>query len=403
MRFSLGQVFLFFLVFLFVSCGPDPKELSIKSEQALIAEKPELAFELALEAYEASLPSESFPLGRKKFTAFKVSADGKKVLGVYPISPDKPKSRLRVWDENYKRIVNFEISKVPRYIQISANGSFVAMVYKKPGNKEECVVTALRLSDREYYSQGVLIPCSCRPAIDNRGSVYFWFNGRVYAYNFTDKKEVVWKKTPDRPYSRIPASASFFFSSADIPFFTFGAAGAYKMYNLESDLNMLTTKGALYRIYFRHDSDEPGIIIGGAGEHQVVFFDPVKKRKITWRVQSGVWQDAAFHSNELYYYMENKEIYRVRKEKHTDFEKEKLKKTEKKSSKRSAKKSKEKMKEALLPIWAQEIFADHKGNLVFITPTGSIMIWPVDFILPEEAKEYYQKAASLDPNREESE
>ncbi|MCB1200847.1 MAG: hypothetical protein KDK41_09390 [Leptospiraceae bacterium] len=383
----LKITFLSLLISFTFFCGPNPEELSRKSDEALAQEKPELALILAQQAFEAALPSELLPLGRTVYESLLVSADGKKTAAMAKVKSESTKHRFRVWDENFKRLVSFEMDSPPKYAQLSANGAFAAFVYEKPGDENSCIVTALRVEDKEYFAKGVVIPCSCRPAIANRGAVYFWLDGKIYAYDFINETEKIWKKTPDRPYPGITANASFFFSADDIPFFTFGSAGSYKMYNLEEELNMLTKDGAFYRIYFRHDSSEPGILIGGAGQHRVVFFDPSEKRKIRRTVQSGVWQNAAFHDKTLYYYMENHEIYAVT----TTFTQDKKGK------------EKSETEEEMVPIWAREFYASHDGSLTFLSPSGIVIRWPAKYKLSDELKLYYSKAANLDPERESEE
>ncbi len=344
------------------ACSPSAQDYVERAQSALEEQDAKKALELYRNAFDVSLPDEFFIDDLDDtYTDLFVSLDGKTVLTVRNRG-DRTKSYIAV----YRPAGDiFESESLTGYIHsasISPNGHYAAFTVKNP-ELPECRLLSWNLDEWEKESYETSVDCQQRPGISSQGILLFMREGKIFAYDFGYHEiiENYIEKTPDPPIPGMPAWASFEFSIANIPFFTFGSAGSYKLYSLKNrKMSLLSKDASASRIYFYPGESYPGVITGGANNHQIRFYDPDHPGDLEKSYPVRYWKDALFFGRDYYYFVEDNRLYV------------------------SSKGDSEAMN-----IWARKIYSGTGGLIYVLTPPGHL-IQLQNLDLPPESTRIFQ-------------
>ena len=336
---------LFFLIITISACSPDHEEWIIKANRAIKLENSEQALQYMQKAYESTLENDLFMTNRDQVNYLvRVSANKNWVLLVN-LENNPRKNILQIIELKSKDTWEAEIPVNIRDGIISPDGVFAMFKKSRTDSLEDlCNYIVWSRESDEFHKIELDFDCSHAPAISDEGFIYYMKNGKIGWFDVLNKENVypAYEEQPDRPTN--PAFGSFYFSANKVPFLIYGAMGKYKLYNLDKKkLKVLSHTASTSGVYFM--GNNPGVIIGGAGQRKFVFYDANIPKKILHTLPVRKWQDAAFISKEMYYFIENdKRLKLLKKNKVID-----------------------------LPFWAEQIDTGLNNELIFISPIGTAL------------------------------
>ncbi len=337
------------LLFAVSFCGPKPEDYLQQAREALKAENSELALLHYQKAYETSLDDDFFVYDRDdSFYLLTVSTDLDWLLLIRKLKEEnkKPRYFLHVKhiseDDDYEEELQNRVDQV----KISPAGKYVLLTRRLA---DECELTVWNTSDEQLKKLPLTSSCENEPAISDKGQLLYMKKGKVGSYDVANQKDTYpyLKRFPDKPLSKLPAWAYFYFSPQNIPYLTYGVGGTYKFYNLaDQKLKLLSRLPSYYKLFFFAGSEHPGMIVGGAGNRKFVIHDGNTYNKVLNSFKIKKWLEAAFVNKERYFYMGGSKVISF-----------------------ADKKSKE------LPFWARQIHVDKAQNLYFLSPLGTALVY----------------------------
>lgn len=363
------KVAFIFLALFTVACGPDAETYLDRAGKALKTEGSHSALPLYQRAFDLSLPDEFYLTDSDElYSQVSVSLNGQKVI-LAQTRADGKESAIHILDTAEGEGQSRKIEGSVRFSALSPRGEYAVLIVSATVTTETPVVEADCLlvagnSKQDEFSFHEAINCMEKPGVSDRGLLYYMKEGKIYSVDLARnlKPRLLSEKTPDAPASGVPAWGWFQFALDDVAFFTYGSAGIYKLYRLNSgDFNLLSKTGAFGRIYFIGNGPHPGIITGGASAHRAEFFNR-ESGKTVHQFPIHFWIDAAFFSKENYYYLENSRLY-------ASGEKE-------------------------FPIWASKIYPASGNRLLILTPQGALLRFGGEAV-PAESKKIFLKGWDL--------
>jgi len=355
----LSRKFYYFLipVLFFQFCSPSAEDYKKKASKALEEENAAKWMEYMQRAHEAYLGEKFFPLGDNlEFSDFYSSAERNMILLVAN-QASKKKSTFVVYlpdqDENWKR-------KIRGYIQdaaVSPEGRYFFVVVRNADLT--CEGHLWETEEKEEVLSVTGFECMQKGAVLDDGTLLYAKSGDIVLHKL--KGGIVEKnKLPSSPIESLPGWVSVQISPRKNIFFTYGSAGLYYLYYLDSGEFHLVSKQLSHpKLFFYPDSDSPGGIMGGADEHKVYFFGGSGYGKTVKTYPVRYWQDALFFDEDLYFFVEEQRLCYYEK------------------------------KEQCLSIWANKLFGDKKGNVFFLTPLGHFGEISINSTVPQEAERVF--------------
>lgn len=361
LRRALRSGFTFLPAF-WLFCAPSAQDYVSRAEKALAEQDAKKALLLYQNAFDASLP-ENFLVDDldEIYSYMDISLDGNSVIAIANRA-DGAKSHFFIYNSKEEF---YDDEALPGFIHsasLSPNGKYAVLTLKRT-DFPECKIITWNIEEWEKEEYETSVDCRQKPGISSQGVLLFMREGQIYAYDFSyrDVIENYIEKTPDPPIDGLPAWPNFEFSISDVPFLTFGSAGSYKLYTLKNrNLQLLNKDAASSRIFFYPGESTPGVIVGGANNHQVIFFDPDNPTKIEKTYPVRYWKDALFFGRDYYFFIEENRLYLFAKGEVEP-----------------------------LDIWAQRIFRGEGGSVYFLTPPGRIGRLS-NFELPPESRKIFQ-------------
>ena len=372
-RFFRVIGFAFFALVIF-HCGPTPEKLIEKSHAASAREEYEAALLYMKNAYELSLPKEFFLVDRdESFSLLRASLNGEKVYLVEKKTGKKIFEKTAIYflnrseGKNRKKRKKFD-GKI-RDLQISPNGEYAAILQQPTEELKECNIFVWS-PDRGDVLEVGKSHCNSKPAVKNDGSVWYLRQDQIHTYQFSTNQSTLFNKgrKPEKTVQRFPAYAYFYASPDDALWLIYGAAGSYRLYRLDQKIKLVSKDIASQKLYLVASIQKAGVFVGGAGVQNFVILDP-KTSSVIHSMKAKPWGDAAFLSDKDYYYIEDGVLTR---------------RTE--------------GKEEELPFWAEQLAIGMKGELLFLSSTGSAM-HVSNIAPPAEALKIYDKAVEIDDSK----
>ncbi len=361
------QKLLVLLLFLIsgVGCADKPEDLIEKARIELEKENRDGALELLRQAFELSLGEDfHFRPVHEKFSQLYVSRSGNRVLLV-PL--EKPKS-FQLFDETGKLLRKGTApSKIVR-AGISPTGNFLIFLTHN-GDDGNCLLSVYDSQQAKFTSKAANAVCEMTPAISDAASFPLVSDGKIFLHTTGGVVEL--KQKPDKPIAKMPAYPAFYYNKDNQLFFTYGSAGVYKFYHIDSKANLklihkdITTG----KITFNSAGLEPGVIIGGAGSMKMYFFNPqtLQPTGKTWN--TSAWNELVILDDRSRFYTENAALFEYRSGKDKE-----------------------------LPFWATQLHALSGGRLLFISSTGAATVY--SGIEPSASSiAIYKKGAELDERK----
>jgi len=340
---------LWWILITLVNCSPSVEDYLEKAANALKQEESSDAFKYFFMAYHKSLDDSFFVFDEDDtFSDFILSENKKVLLAIEKQEKNRYESQiikydLREEDKEIKRI-NGKIYNA----NISPNGSYVIfLLQRKKNTLKNCSLIALINSN--FIDAKVNLSCNKHIAISNEKKALFYYENRIASYNFNEnirkknrfnKKYI--EKTPDRPLKNLKSFGHFYYSIKNTPYLTYGSAGIYKLYSLyKKRLYLMNKLGSSSKIFFKPNSDIPGIIIGGAGQRRLTFIARKIKKEIH-SINAKKYSDIAFVNKKDFYYINNSLL-------------------------QFSKTTKD------LPFFAKKIYTDNKSTVYFLSFNGYLM------------------------------
>jgi hypothetical protein len=334
-------------MFVLLNCTPSVERYKNKARKALQNEDSQKAREYLQKAFESSLDREFIPLGRWHSYSNLYSSVSRNRLILSENQPSRLKSYFTVYDfaksNDWKRRVKGYINTV----SMSPNGQYGLLHISSENNK--CYFELWDLSAKDMISLNQEIPCGQTGGISDDGKIVFIglnkfvnlldINTGVLQENFI-------QKLPPTPSKNIPALGLFQFSHNNKLFFLTGSFGIYHLY-IEDDrqLRLISNDASAGKIYFFPGGNSPGVIVGGASDHQVVFYSPGSfKPELYFPVR--YWKDAVFIKPGEYFFIEEDRLVEV---------KDGI--------------------ENKLPFWGVRLFADAAGRVYLLSPLGHLITY----------------------------
>ncbi|RME89110.1 MAG: hypothetical protein D6767_09050 [Candidatus Hydrogenedentota bacterium] len=360
----LQKIILFLLLaFIWISCRPSAESYLEQAAEALKKENSKKAFRLFQEAYEASLSDDLFPLGRDaRFSLSVISANQNKILlGKYDAK--ERESVIFLYAFNGEEQGSHTIKGAVEELAISPNGNYQGALLRFG---EKCVWQIFQHLD---LVQSFRSECGGKIAISNDGVIWnkqdkFLVRAKLPNLNFTKISE----KFPDPPLPGFPAYAYYDWVQ-DKLFMNFGYAGLYKFYVVTKNEFHLTKElaGAVASPYFYRAKDASifGLILGGAGDHKVRYFN--QDLSVVASLPVKQWRDVFYVDENLYYYIEGSVISSVRKG-----------------------------QDNVEPFWTKQIVGYAHNKLWILSGLGTLMIADSKKVL-KDSLSIFDKGREIDP------
>ncbi|MDH4199479.1 MAG: hypothetical protein OEV66_03775 [Spirochaetia bacterium] len=332
--------------FFLANCTPSVERYKNKARKALQNEDSQKALQYLQKAFELSLDDQFFPLGKNHEYSNLYSPVNRNKMLLVENQPSKVKAYFTVYeiarDNDWRRRVKGFI----RNVALSPDGHYALLHMEQSENV--CKIDLWDLQSREQVSFSGNIPCNESGGVSNTGEVVFIGQNKAVNRFIPDSEKLDEKyiaELPSPPEKSIPAWGSFQFSPRNHLYLTYGALGLYHLYSVEKgQLKLVNKDAASPKIFFSYNSDNPGLITGGANNHQVVFlnvdhsFDEVQSFPVRF------WKDAVFLNSSEYFYIEDERLVYVNNN-----------------------------KEDRLLFWASKVYADTSGKVYLLSPRGSLI------------------------------
>ncbi|HRP69281.1 MAG TPA: hypothetical protein PLY93_07095 [Turneriella sp.] len=368
----MKKYFIALAVFI-TACGPSPEKFIEKAQQALAKEDYDAALLFMKNAYEISLPKEFFITDRKlSFSFLQTSHDGKRVLLVEKkltknaYDPTKVFVIDREKEEEKKCVIHGKI----RDINFSPDGTAAVFLQQADEKSKDCTIWLWQITLDKTHEVG-LTHCVTKPAVKNDGTVWYLRLDQIHVFNPTTTKDTLFNqgRKPEKSAKKFPAYAYFYAAPDDKVWMIYGAAGSYRLYQINTKTLKLVSKDiASNKLYLVAEDKIAGVFIGGAGNHEFVTLNP-KNSQISRRMKAKVWTDAAFVNKREYYYIEDGVLAHRKGDKETE-----------------------------LPFWAEQIAIGAANELLFLSSTGSAMHY-ANTMPPTESIKIYNKAVEIDDSK----
>lgn len=331
-----------------MNCTPSVERYKNKARKALQKEDSAKALEYFQMAFEVSLDDEYFPVGKRHtYSSLYSSIHRNKVL-VIENQPSKLKAYFTVYevakDDDWTRRVKGFI----RLVGISPGGRYSILNIEDSANVCRLELWDLQKKEQLPFSRSTI--CSENAAVSDSGQVVFIGANRVImSYDLTSNKleEKYIEGLPQAPIKNIPTRGFFQFGTGNHLYYTNGSLGLYHLFIVKDrQLKLISKEGASGKIYFLPGSENPGLITGGAGVHQVTFFNAASSFSESKTFPVRYWKDVVFLSDHEYYYIEDNRLVYVNKD-----------------------------KEEKLAFWGNVLGADAGGRVYFLSPLGRLMTY----------------------------
>ena len=307
----LKNTFLLLLIGALGFCSRSPEELIILGNEAIGEEKKDDALVYYTLAYHRSLDDQysldSFE--EDQYTDAAMSSSGNALIALIH-NEVKKNTSVSFYNFTTEQSWDKKIRGFIKYMTLSSNGLYAVWLVEKETDK--CYIELWDISAEEKLPFTAVTNCHQKPAVSDTGQVLFILEKKIASFNTHSKhlqKDFI-KQTPDAPLKGLPAWAWFQYSPLNEPFLTFGSAGVYKAYSLTSQkLSLLTRDAAAGQMYFLKNSNEVGVIVGGANNHKIQLFSTYPETRSTHTYPVRFWRDIAFFNRTQYYFVEDSKAF----------------------------------------------------------------------------------------------
>jgi hypothetical protein len=354
------------------ACGPTPEKFIEKAQIALAKEDYDAALLYMKNAYEVSLPKEFFLTKRDLSFAFlRASQDGQRVLLVEKKVPSKAYESVKITflDRAKDKEKSNSLRGKVRDVNYAPSGLNAVFLQQPAANAKECQIWLWQI-EKDKIAEVGSSHCVTKPAVKDDGTVWYMRNDQIHIYDPQTRNDALFQqgKKPEKPVRNFPAFGYFYAAPDNKVWLIYGAAGSYRLYLLGEKMKLISKEIATHRLYLVAESRMPGVFIGGAGARQFVTLNP-KDSRIGRRMPAKVWSDAAFVSDNAFYYIEDGVLaYRKGKT------------------------------ETELPFWAEQLAIGIKDELLFLSSTGSALRY-FHKKPPVESLKIYNKAVEIDDSK----
>ncbi|MDH5717159.1 MAG: hypothetical protein OEZ22_05935 [Spirochaetia bacterium] len=344
-----------------------------KAKDELLKENSYEALRYFQKAFEVSLPDEFFLADRDiAFSMITVSADRSKALLLEKEKTKKNENIFWIIDLKDKDELKEKIKGKVYYTVLSPKGRYALFSIFSQNKKIDIPKDIPKESDEESDEEFIeeencaiwiwdnqkeifiptadlLLNCYQKPAVSEEGIVLFILNEKISAYDI-NKNPFVYQfveEEPVPPVKKLNNIGSFFFSTNNNPYFLYGVFGRYDFYAIiDKKIKKITNEASFSHVFFLGQDEVPGVFLGGASEHKMVFYKISDQVEIDFQFPIKEWKNGAFISRDHYFYLMGSRLI----EKKNDKEKE-------------------------MPFWGSQIYAGLQNELCFLSPLGTALIY----------------------------
>ena len=352
--------------------------ISGRPKKALKNEDTSLAALYFQKAYESSLEKIFFLFSKDDhFSEMEGSGDQKHLVLVKNLRSSSEIVYKKFHDSNdpYEEISSHLDGEI-KNTYVSFYGRYVLFVVSSAG-KDDCDLILWEIKRDQLTKVLSHLSCLDRPAISRDGTIIFMRGNRIWYVEWDSSSQEVSKarlwvnKTPDKPFPRQQAKASFAFSPDRSPFMTYGMAGTYKLYKLaDQSFRLLTREASHYKIFFIPRGINPGVIIGGASQQQLIFFNSNEPYRVIKKYNVSNLEDISFVKEDRYYLVQSNRVYLSKRGESTP-----------------------------LPFLARKVFAQKNGGAFFLSSIGTPMRYDEGSSTNRLSKSIFKRALDIEESK----
>ena len=357
MTYIFSILFCCFLSFL--GCYPDPGKHIQEAKEALHEEDTIEAIKYFEKAYEASLEDKFFITSvTNSYYSLVLSENRKNILLI-----DSDNKSFFIKNLETNSIIEEDLSDIILNTSLSPNANYATFVTKPDEEKEDCIISIFNIIEDKFYDKNFPTSCDDRVAILDSGYLFYRKEQNIlFADIKNDKPPILWTNTTiEKKIKTFNEKANFVIGLNNIPYLSYGTMGIYTLYNLKNKkLTKIASNLSTEEIFFKPMNIFPGVIMGGAGQYQIVFLNPDMRDRVVSRYDAGVWRNISFSGTDTFYYINtNSRIY-----KHDKLQKQ----------------------DQQLPFLAKDMQVNDKGEIFFLSIIGSAMRYNFEKLNPLSVK-----------------